>query len=148
MLAPGAANTVGEDLHFVFEADQVTVHSSGDFDEYDVLDWPVHSGTDYSRLGNWNHWLGFFERPDAQGDFAGVYDTAADEGVARVFPPDVVRGSKGFGFGWANPIGWNNWTDDGSTYVELHGGVAPTFWDAGDDRSRASVWSGQSTGTR
>ncbi|MBU0705015.1 MAG: DUF5107 domain-containing protein [Chloroflexi bacterium] len=129
MLAPGAANTVGEDLHFVFEADQVTVHSSGDFDEYDVLDWPVHSGTDYSRLGNWNHWLGFFERPDAQGDFAGVYDTAADEGVARVFPPDVARGSKGFGFGWANPIGWNNWTDDGSTYVELHGGVAPTFWD-------------------
>ena len=49
--------------------------------------------------------------------------------MARVFPSDVARGSKGFGFGWANPIGWNNWTDDGSTYVELHGGVAPTFWD-------------------
>jgi len=129
MLAPGAANTVNGDLRFAFEADQVTVHSSGDFDEHDVLDWPVHSGTDYSRLGNWNHWLGFFERPTAQGDFAGVYDTAADEGVARVFPLNVARGSKGFGFGWANPIGWDNWTDDGSTYVELHGGVAPTFWD-------------------
>jgi uncharacterized repeat protein (TIGR01451 family) len=23
----------------------------------------------------------------------------------------------------------NTWTDDGSTYVELHGGVAPAFWD-------------------
>ncbi|MEA3341637.1 MAG: DUF5107 domain-containing protein, partial [Chloroflexota bacterium] len=129
MLSPGAANTVSGDLHFVFEADQVTVHSSGDFDEYDVLSWPSHGGTDYSRLGNWNHWLGFFERPAAQGDFAGLYDTAADEGVARVFPSSVARGSKGFAFGWADPIPWNNWTDDGSTYVELHGGVAPTFWD-------------------
>ncbi|OQY24586.1 MAG: hypothetical protein B6I35_01300 [Anaerolineaceae bacterium 4572_32.2] len=80
-------------------------------------------------MGNWDEWLGFFEYPQAQGDFAGVYDTGADEGVARVFPSGVARGSKGFGFGWANPIGWDNWTDDGSTYVELHGGVAPTFWD-------------------
>ena len=129
MLAPGGVNTVGADLRFVFGADQVTVHSSGDFAAGTVLDWPVHNGRDYSRLGNWNHWLGFFERPQAQADFAGVYDEAADEGIARVFPSDVVRGSKGFGMGWANPIDWHEWTDDGSTYVEVHGGVAPTFWD-------------------
>jgi len=145
MLAPGAANTVGADLHFVFAADQMTVHSSDDFDEYDVLDWPVHNGHDYSRLGNWNHWLGFFERPDAQGDFAGVYDTAANEGLARVFPSGIARGSKGFGFGWVNPIDWDNWTDDGSTYVELHGGVAPTFWEtatitAGQSLAWTEVW--------
>ena len=28
------------------------------------------------------------------------------------------------------PIDPSNWTDDGSTYVELHGGPAPTFWGA------------------
>jgi uncharacterized repeat protein (TIGR01451 family) len=94
-----------------------------------VLDWPVHGGCDYSRLGNWNQWLGFFERPQAGADFAGVYDTAADEGLARIFPSAIARGSKGFGFGWANPTDPDTWTDDRSTYVELHGGVAPTFWD-------------------
>jgi uncharacterized repeat protein (TIGR01451 family) len=138
MLAPGAANTVSADLHFVLNADQVTVHSSGDFQAGTVLAWPVHGGRDYSRLGNWNQWLGVFERPQAAADFSGVYDTAADEGVARVFSREVAIGSKAFGFGWADPIDPDTWTDDGSTYVELHGGVAPTFWDA------ATVASGQS----
>jgi len=137
-LAPGAANTVGADLHFISNADQVTVHSSGDFDEYDVLDWPLQDGHDYSRLGNWDHWLGFFERPQAAADFVGVYDTSANEGVVRVFPHDVALGAKGFGFGWSDPILSNIWTDDGSTYVELHGGVAPTFWDT------ATITAGQS----
>jgi uncharacterized repeat protein (TIGR01451 family) len=129
MLAPGPANTVGADLRFAFNAAHVTVHSSGDFDEHDVLSWPIHAGRDYARLGNWNTWLGFFERPQAAADFAGVYDTAVDEGVARVFPASVARGSKGFGMGWAHSVDPRTWTDDDSTYVELHGGVAPTFWD-------------------
>jgi uncharacterized repeat protein (TIGR01451 family) len=133
MLAPGAANTVGPDLRFVFNANQMTVHSTGDPDlpgAGGLMDWPVHGGRDYARLGNWDEWLGFFEYPQAGAGFIGVYDTAADEGVARVFPPNIARGAKGFAFGWSNPIDWHNWTDDGSTYVELHGGVAPTFWDA------------------
>jgi len=129
MLAPGAANTVGPDLRFVFGAEEMTVHSSGDFNPGQVLHWPVHNGRDYARLGNWRHWLGFFERPQAAADFIGVYDTAVDEGVARVFPSGVARGTKGFGFGWSDPIDPHTWTDDGSTYVELHGGLAPTFWD-------------------
>jgi len=129
MLTPGAANTVGADLHFILGADQVTVHSSGDFRVGKVLDWPIHGGRDTSRLGTWNHWLGVFERPQAAADFSGVYDTGADEGVARVFPPEVATGSKAFGFGWERPIDPDTWTDDGSAYVELHGGVAPTFWD-------------------
>jgi len=49
--------------------------------------------------------------------------------VLRLFPGDIARGSKGFGFGWADPIDWHNWTDDGTAYVELHGGIAPTFWE-------------------
>ncbi len=131
MLAPGAANTVGPDLRFVLPIDQVTVHSSGNFQEQEVLSWPVHGdGVDYSRLGNWDRWLGFFARPGAAEDWAGVYDGAARRGLARVFPSGGIRGVKGFAFGWRDPIDSSNWTDDGSTYVELHGGPSPTFWDS------------------
>jgi len=148
MLAPGGANTVAADLRFVFNAEQVIVHSSGAPDLPDdggLMDWPVHNGRDYSRLGNWHQWLGFFEYRDAAADFVGVYDTAADEGVARVFPSTVAQGTKGFAFGWSDPVGWHNWTDDGSTYVELQGGVAPTSWDtavldAGETLSWTEYW--------
>jgi hypothetical protein len=93
------------------------------------MSWPVHNGTDYSRLGNWNRWLGFFEDP-AAGGFVAVYDEAYDEGVIRVSAADAVPGSKVFAFGWQDPIPWSNWTDDGSSYVELHSGPAPTFDDS------------------
>jgi uncharacterized repeat protein (TIGR01451 family) len=148
MLAPGAANTVGADLRFIFTADQMTVHSRGD-DRVppagQVMNWPVHNGGDFSRLGNWDEWIGFFEYPQAQGDFIGVYDTAANEGLARVFPSAVARGSKGFGMGWGHQIEPNIWTDGGSTYVELHGGVAPTFGDtatltAGESLEWTEFW--------
>jgi len=140
MLAPGAADTVGPELRFVFNAPQMAVHSTGDChlpgcwpttpsDPRYRFSWPVYNGVDYSRLGNWRQWLGFFEYPQAAADWMGVYDTAADEGVARAFPSAVARGAKGFAFGWAEPFDWHNWTDDGSAYVELHGGVMPTFWD-------------------
>ena len=68
MLAPGAANTVGPELRFVLPIDQVTVHSRGDGylpGPGQAMGWPLHGGTDYSRLGNWNQWLGFFGRPQA-----------------------------------------------------------------------------------
>ncbi|NLE45821.1 MAG: DUF5107 domain-containing protein [Chloroflexi bacterium] len=130
MIAPGAANTVAADLHFINNAPQVTVHSSANFSEGEVLDWPVHRGQNLSRLGNWDGWLGFFERPAAARiGFVGVYDTAADEGLVRVFPPEIAHGAKGFGMGWKRPIDANLWTDDGSTYVEIHGGIAPTYDD-------------------
>jgi uncharacterized repeat protein (TIGR01451 family) len=133
MLAPGAANTPSPDLHFLLPGEQVVVHSTGDADlpqPGELMGWPVHGGRDYSRLGNWSRWLGFFEAPRAHGPFAGVYDTAADEGVLRVFPATVARGSKGFAVGWMDPLPSSWWTDDGSGYVEVHGGLAPTFWDA------------------
>jgi hypothetical protein len=111
----------------------MTVHSTGDPElpaPGQSMGWPVYEGRNYARLGNWNRWLGFFERPHAAAGFTGVYDTSADEGVVRVFPPHIVRGATGFGFGWSDPVDWQEWTDDGSTYVELHGGLAPTFWDS------------------
>ena len=133
MLAPGGPNTVGPDLHFVLPIDQVTVHSRGD--NYlpgagEAMGWPIHSGTDYSRLGNWNRWLGFFARPQAAEDWAGIYDEGTERGLARVFPHQVAVGLKGFGMGWQQALDWHLWTDDGSTYAELHSGPGPTYWDS------------------
>lgn len=134
MLAPGGENAPSANLRFVLPdaVTSVTIHSRGD----DALpgygkrmDWPVFNGQDLSRLGNWSGWLGFFEDP-AVGDFVAVYDMSYDEGLVRVFPASVARGVKSFGLGWSEPIPATNWTDDGSSYVELHGGPAPTFDDS------------------
>jgi hypothetical protein len=131
MLAPGGRNAPSADLRFILPepVTSVTVHSRGD-DGLPApgqrMSWPAFNGLDFSRLGNWNRWLGFFEDP-AVGDFVGVYDQGYDEGMVRVFASDQARGAKGFAMGWGDPIAASNWTDDGSGYVELHGGPAPTF---------------------
>jgi hypothetical protein len=134
MLAPGGQNKPSADLRFVLpdSVTSVIVHSRGDEflpDGPQRMPWPVVDGTDYSWLGNWNRWLGFFEGP-ATGGFVAAYDKGYDEGIVRVYPPDAVPGSKIFGFGWHDPIPWSSWTDDGSSYVELHSGPAPTFDDS------------------
>ncbi len=142
MLAPGPANTVSAELRFVYPVDEVTVHSTGDPalpGEGQAMSWPLYGGRDMSRLGNWRQWLGFFERPAAQGDFTAVYDLAADEGMVRVFPGHQAQGAKGFAFGWgSDALPSDIWTDDGSYYVEMHGGVAPTFWDSASLAAGAS----------
>ncbi|MDY0019655.1 MAG: DUF5107 domain-containing protein [Anaerolineae bacterium] len=155
MLAPGVDNRPSADLEFVFNAAEVAIHSTGDDrlpGAHETLtgpdhriSWPVYKGVNYSRLGNWDEWLGFFEYPQAADTFIGVYNHAAEEGVARVFPPDVARGAKGFGMGWQHVLNSNLWTDDGSGYVELHGGIAPTFWDqatlpGGETLSWSEYW--------
>lgn len=132
MLAPGPANTVGPDLRFFYPGQYVRVHSTGDKSlqgNDGILPWPVYNGRDISRLGNWRQWLGFFVAPQAQADWAAVYDLAADEGLVRIFPAQQAPGLKGFGFGWSDPIAAGAYTDDGSAYVEMHGGLAPTFAD-------------------
>jgi hypothetical protein len=70
--------------------------------------------------------LGFFASPAANREFVGAYDSSSDEGIVRVFPPDIARGVKFFGGKEIDPA---TWTDDGSTYFELWGGLLPTFWD-------------------
>jgi hypothetical protein len=134
MLAPGGQNAPSADLRFVLPdaVSAVTIHSRGDdrlpgYNER--MSWPVFDGLDLSRLGNWTNWLGFFEDPATDG-FVAVYDEGYDEGMVRVFPAKVAQGVKGFALGWSEPIAAHNWTDDGSSYVELHGGLAPTFGDS------------------
>lgn len=141
MLAPGPGNSIGTyydnpdniDLKFIFPETQVTVHSSGDPSlpgEGQAMTWPIYKNIDRSRVQNWRQWLGFFARPAASADWVGAIDLTHQEGVVRVFPRQIAQGSKGFAMGWRNPIGAEQWTDDGSYYAELHGGLAPTFWDA------------------
>jgi hypothetical protein len=134
MLAPGGQNAPSADLRFVLPDDvtDVTVHSRGDDylpDYNERMTWPVVGDRDLSRLGNWNRWLGFFEDP-AQGGFMALYDEGLDEGIVRIFPIDKAPGAKVFAAGWADPIASSNWTDDGSGYVEIHGGPAATFDDS------------------
>jgi hypothetical protein len=108
------------------------------------MPWPIVNGVDLGRLGNWNRWLGFFEDP-AVGEFVAVYDESYDEGMVRVFPSGTALGAKGFAFGWNDPIPAGNWTDDRSSYVEIHGGPAATFDDsvtipAGGELAWAELW--------
>jgi hypothetical protein len=134
MLAPGGHNKPSADLRFVLpdSVTDVLIHSRGDDslpDSTQRMPWPIVDGTDLSRLGNWNRWLGFFEGP-ATGGFVAAYDEGHDEGLVRVYAADAVPGSKIFGFGWHDPIPQSAWTDDDSSYIELHSGPAPTFDDA------------------
>lgn len=138
MLAPGPANAPTENLHILMPTDQVTLHSSGIKNdlpgEWQPVNWPLHNGVDWSRLGNWDEWFGFFQRPQAAGDFQAVYDTGFDEGVVRTYDSTKAWGAKFFAFGWEHPIAPGSYTDDGSGYVEIHGGAGATFHP--DDRRR------------
>ncbi len=132
MLAPGPGNHPSAETEFILPGDEMTVHSSEDARlpaSGAAFSWPVYNGVDYSILGNWTTYSGFFERPAAHGPFVAVYDHAAEAGVVRVFPAQVARGSKAFGLGWQMALDSGLYTDDRSAYVELHGGLTPTFDD-------------------
>jgi hypothetical protein len=132
MLAPGTGNRPSEQLHFILPNSMMTVHSTGDPampEPAGQFTWPVYNGRDLSLLGHWEQYLGFFEYPAAHGPFVGVYDRGGDAGAVRVYPADTARGSKVFGLGWRSALNSDNFTDDGSAYVELHGGLAPTFFE-------------------
>jgi hypothetical protein len=141
-LAPGKANHPSAATRFILPAASVTVHSTADStlpSPNQPMSWPRYAGRDLSRLGNWRDYLGFFERPAAHGPFVALYDAAQDAGVARIFPASIVRGSKVFGLGWSKALDSALYTDDGSAYVELHAGLAPTFFEQTSLTGGASV---------
>ncbi len=129
MLSPGS-HGVGPSLRFYYPTSEVVVHSSGDPSmpgEYEAMPWPIHDGRDMSLYANWRDWLGFFA-PNLRAPFTAVYDDEAHLGMVRVFPPDVAPGAKLFGFG-PHFGDAGVYTDDGSQYVEMWGGLTPTFED-------------------
>jgi hypothetical protein len=123
------AQQVGPGLEFVLPITQVVVHSTGDEtlpNAGEVISWPIYQGRDLSDYGAWRKYLGVFAYPAAGADFMGAYNHTTGLGVVRIFPHEVARGAKIFGPGDIDP---GVWTDDGSSYVELWGGLAPTFGD-------------------
>lgn len=129
MLSPGS-HGIQLSLRMYYPTSQVIVHSRGDRSLPDAgatMSWPEHAGRDLSRYAAWRDWLGFFA-PDLRQPYTAVYDEKTQLGMVRVFPPEIARGSKLFGFG----LGFGDsraYTDDGSQYIEMWSGLTPTFWD-------------------
>ncbi len=122
-----SGNTMSGQTRFIIPAAEVVVHSTGDGGAPGsgaTMGWPSHNGRDMSLYGNWTGYLGFFA-PNVAHGFTGVYDTAADQGVVRVFNPGWPAGTKIFGPATLPP---SLWTDDGSSYVELWSGATNSFW--------------------
>ncbi len=139
MLAPGAPG-VQPSLRFYYPASEVIVHSRGDPslpDARGTMSWPVYQGRDLSRYSIWHNWLGIFA-PALRAPFTAVYDDAAQLGLVRVFPPEVAKGAKLFAFG-PDFGDVSAYTDDGSEYVEMWGGLTPTFWDYATLQPQASI---------
>jgi hypothetical protein len=129
MISPGSAS-LSPATQFLLPASEVVVHSTGDGalgTAHTVLPWPVTDGRDLSRYDNWRDWLGVFA-PAATAGYMGAYSPETGLGVARIFPREQAPGVKLFAFGQ----GFGDaatYTDDGSQYAELWGGLTPTFWD-------------------
>jgi len=133
MVAPGPTNQVNGNLRFIWPAEQVTVHSTGDArlpGPGQAVAWPVYNSVDWSQLENWREWSGFFQRPQAGGNFQAVYDEGYDEGVVRIYDSHITQGAKFFAHGYGvQATSPNYYTDDDSSYIEMHGGLSPTFAD-------------------
>ncbi|HDQ73926.1 MAG TPA: DUF5107 domain-containing protein [Chloroflexi bacterium] len=128
MLTLSDANAPSSALSFVLPGDAVTVHSSADGSlpgPGGRMAWPLYNGRDFSRYETWQQYLGVFANPAAAG-FVGAYDSQSDQGIVRIFPHQVAQGVKIFCLG---DLPASLWTDDGSRYFELWGGLTPTFWD-------------------
>ncbi|MGB8645031.1 MAG: DUF5107 domain-containing protein [Anaerolineae bacterium] len=139
----GANPNVSPGTEFVLPSAAVFVHSTGDafipkknVPADDItgpvapISWPVVGGVDLSRYSNWQDYLGVFAADPRQG-FAGAYNHENDLGLARVFPPAAVPGLKLFAFG-PRFCCRNQFSDDGSDYFELWGGLSRTFFPSDD----------------
>jgi hypothetical protein len=127
--------TVSPETVFALPGGPVLVHSTGDLllaAEGEAMSWPVYRGRDLSRYANWHGWLGLFVQAPEQ-NFVGAYNRATELGVARIFPPQAAPGVKLFAFG-PNFADRDHYTDGGSQYFELWGGLNRTFWPTDDAR--------------
>lgn len=129
MLSPGE-HEIGPSLRFWYPTSHVIVHSRGEEtlpEEGQEMTWPIYDDRDFSLYANWSDWLGFFA-PQIASPYSAVYDEAQEIGIARLFPREEAPGVKLFGFG-PDFGDAGLYTDDGSQYVEMWGGLTPTFWD-------------------
>ena len=145
MLAP-TDNRAGPGLRFYYPTERMQVHSTGAKDLAEAGDWiawPVQDGRELWRFDHWNglSWLGLF-CPELETPFNAVYDESAAIGLVRCYPPETAKGSKLFAFAPDAGLA-NEYTDDGSSYVEMWGGLPRTFWPEDDvrlDAGASVVW--------
>lgn len=139
MVSPGKPS-VGPGLRLVLPGKQVLLHSTGQAGmpmPYEAFSWPLYQGRDLSLYRNWDNYLGFF-MPTRTADFCAVYDEDTAIGLVRIFPGTVAKGLKVFGFG--RNFETNLYTDDGSQYFELWGGLSRTFAEQFTLAASASVF--------
>lgn len=150
-LALGAIKNVSPGTEFILPTDSVLVHSTGIqlIPHRNVppgnatkasapLGWSQVGGRDLSRYSNWDDYLGVFAATVSR-PFVGAYNHDTELGIARVFPPDQAPGVKLFAFG-SKFCCRSQFSDDGSDYFELWGGLPRTFF-ADDD---VTIGGGQS----
>lgn len=119
---------------FILPADQVVIHSRGD-EGWSIaaaqqpIEWPQVAQADLGQYSQWANYLGFFV-PYLEAPFMGAYNPATDLAVARLIEPGHVGGTKIFAFGPDFPD--RSYTDDGSQYFEIWGGVNTGFWPEAD----------------
>ncbi len=131
MLAPGS-DVLAPEVRFEFPTQSVIVHSTGDASlppEGSTMPWPLVDGRDLGLYQNWQNWLGVFATEPLP-PFAGLYNAAADIGLARVLSGDV-GGVKLFAFG-SEFADLSTFSDNGSAYAELWVGSNRTFWPQDD----------------
>jgi hypothetical protein len=129
MLAPGGSNHIPPNTSFDLPIEAAVLHSSADTalpQPHGVFSWPLYNGRDLSLYRNWSDYLGFFAQSTTQ-DWAAVYNGDAQEGMVRAFNRQQAPGLKLFAFG--PKFDRRTYTDDDSEYVEMWGGLQPSFWD-------------------
>ncbi len=126
MLTLSGSNSPSPALRFWVPTSHMIVHSAGDgfgLEPYTPISWPVHNNRDFSRYSAWQYYLGLFA---AQTSGAmGAYDEAAELGVVRTYPPTIAQGVKLFCLG---DLPADIFTEDGSRYFELWGGLNRSFF--------------------
>jgi hypothetical protein len=130
MLTPGGSNPLESNIEFIFPTSEMIVHGSGDDTlPHTIISWPQWKSLDYSRYSNWNHWLGVFvPNVESKPNYVGIFNHDSSEGIVRRFPNNIARGSKLFAH--SNQIPVSVYTIDGGyNYIEIWGGLTPTFWD-------------------
>lgn len=126
----GQGNRVGPDTIFYLPTNQVIIHSTSDPNlppPRGLISWPNAAGRDLSRYASWPDYLGVFAATAT--DRQGAYDPYTRLGILRTCQPEIAKGAKIFVGRGLDP---SLWTDDGSTYYELWGGVNRTFFPEDD----------------
>ena len=129
-----APDTMSPHTQFTVPVEQITVHSRGGAGwampgEREPAPWPIIDNRDLRFYDQWANHLGFFV-PYMAPPFMAAYNPETDLGIARLVEPEAIPGNKLFAF--STGFTDRSYTDDGSQYFEIWGGVNTGFWPEDD----------------